>query len=265
MRNRILVLLVACVLLLSCKSDREEIEKNRVREQSDVDSLNTAQAKSKPETKRCEDYVFQIVKSSDLELNDYPEYFVRIESIENDEVKIQVYVENNISDNPEIKQMVESTIAWLVFVPNESKLLNITADPEFPTEVHFNKKIVTKNIFESCNINFKPKKENNKIDCQTNQLEMGQEEVCRFKNAVLKDVYFSIIQNKEVDGSHSLKKELPSKSDYCSINSDGLIAVEYKITKDQAEIRMSFDGGETTIVLKQTGNDVKRTIVYSAD
>ncbi|WP_136667873.1 hypothetical protein [Flavobacterium sp. H122] len=106
---------------------------------------------------------------------------------------------------------------------------------------------------------------NKSNDCVTEQIEMGSKEICTIKNTTLKNAYISIIKNKEVDKSEKLKKELPLKSETIKINSDGLISIEYKVAKNRVDITMSFDGGETTILLHQKGNDVQKTIIYSAD
>ncbi len=57
--------------------------------------------------------------------------------MQSDSLKIQVYTENNLSDNPNSKQIVESTIAWLIFIPTSQKLINVTSDPQNPINLKY--------------------------------------------------------------------------------------------------------------------------------
>ncbi|MET3019224.1 hypothetical protein [Flavobacterium hydatis] len=143
------LVLVLSLLLISCKDSKPQ-ETN--------DSLKNVAAENAKLT--CEDVIYRIVKSSDLNLKDYKDdYFVRIENIKNDSIDIKVYVENNLSDNPKEKQMVESTIAWLTLNVNDNKLFNTTADPDNPIELNFDKKILSENdVFSLCQIVKKEKK-----------------------------------------------------------------------------------------------------------
>lgn len=101
----------------------------------------------------CQEIVEKIIKSSNLYLKIYKNYFIDIDKIENDSISIHIYFENNLSDNPEEKQIVESTIAWLLLIPNKKKLYNVTVDPENPVELSFDKSILTYNdIFQACKI-----------------------------------------------------------------------------------------------------------------
>jgi len=62
----------------------------------------------KPEDLSCEQILKKIVESSNLELKGYNKYFTRIESINDDSITIQIYFENNVSDNLKEKQIIES-------------------------------------------------------------------------------------------------------------------------------------------------------------
>ena len=48
----------------------------------------------------------------------------------------------DISDEPNTKQVVENTIAWLLLDLSEKKLYNITYDLENPKEERFNEKLI---------------------------------------------------------------------------------------------------------------------------
>ena len=78
-------------------------------------------------------------------------------------------------------------------------------------------------------------------------------------------VYDNLIQEKKLDGIEFLEKKLPLKGFVKEINNNGLITITYNIKKDISRILMRYDGGETTIELKKTGNNVIRKIIYSAD
>ncbi|MBF4516826.1 hypothetical protein IRZ71_10740 [Flavobacterium sp. ANB] len=108
----------------------------------------------------CEDIAYQIVKSSNLELRGQKDFLTQIDRIEGDNITIHVYIENNISEDPKTKQIVESTIAWLSLNVNDNKLFNTTADPDNPIELNFDKKILSENdVFSLCQIVKKEKKE----------------------------------------------------------------------------------------------------------
>lgn len=112
-------------LATSCKKDSVINETKISYEQQDVKNKNL----NNNQKTTCEDIIYNIVKSSSLKLNDYKNYFVRVDAVKGDSITVKVYVENNLSDNPKQKQIVESVIAWLLFLPNEEKLFNITTDP----------------------------------------------------------------------------------------------------------------------------------------
>ena len=140
----IICLLIIISHIVSCKqkidNDSSKINKNKI-EHVIKHKLT------------CQEIVEKLVKSSNLDLKSYEGFFIDIDNIENDTMLIHVYFENNLSDDPKQKQIVESTIAWLRLIPNEQKLYNITIDPEKPIELRFDKKILVDNdIFKSCEI-----------------------------------------------------------------------------------------------------------------
>ena len=85
----------------------------------------------------CEEMVVEIVRSSSLDWKRFPNTSTRID--------IKVFFDIDISDEPNTKQVVENTIAWLLLDLSEKKLYNITYDLENPKKVDFNKKLVNKN------------------------------------------------------------------------------------------------------------------------
>ena len=89
--------------------------------------------------------VVAIVRSSSLDWKRFPNASTRIDRVENDSIFIKVFFDMDISDEPNSKQVVENTIAWLLLDLSEKKLYNITYDLENPKKVDFNKKIINKN------------------------------------------------------------------------------------------------------------------------
>lgn len=116
---------ILIVLFLSCKS-------TKVVDKQDID-LN------------CEEMVVEIVRSSSLDWKRFSNASTRIDRAENDSIFIKVFFDMDISDEPNTKQVVENTIAWLLLDLSEKKLYNITYDLENPKKVDFNKKLVNKN------------------------------------------------------------------------------------------------------------------------
>ena len=113
---------ILIVLFLSCKS-------TKVVDKQDID-LN------------CEEMVVEIVRSSSLDWKRFPNAFTRIDRVENDSIFIKVFFDMDISDEPNTKQVVENTIAWLLLDLSEKKLYNITYDLENPKEERFNEKLI---------------------------------------------------------------------------------------------------------------------------
>ncbi len=264
MNNYILTILF--VVFLSCK--KENNEKDNLSPYSEVidSSKVIVSTAKKAKTLDCDQLIYDLVASTDV-AKGYKDFFTRIEKNDGEKIVIQVYFENNLSDDSKTPQIVESTIAWLEFIPSQSKLVNITIDPDNPVDLKFDRNLINEQLFKSCNVMQIKEEESivNKTDCITKQIEMGSKEVCTIKNTTLKNAYISIIKNKEVDKSEKLKKELPLKSERIDVNSDGLIGIDYNVTKNKIDITMSFEGGETTILLEQKGSDVQRSIVLIAD
>ncbi|KUJ60005.1 hypothetical protein AR687_20505 [Flavobacteriaceae bacterium CRH] len=256
--TRIIIVLVL-LILISCKDSKSEEAKDAVKK-TDVEKAKLT----------CEDIALEVVKSSDLDLKIYKDYFVRIERIENDSITIQVYFENNLSDDPKVKQMVESTIAWLLFLPNEKQLWNTTADPENPIKVNYTFNNL-ENIYKSCNIPKTEISKNSKSDtskdkdCKDIVVEMGGGEECLVRNSTLENVYANIIKDEAVTDSKYLLNAIPTNNKSIDINENGLINIEYKIGKDKIEIEMNYQGGVTEVKIEKSNNDVIKTIIYNAD
>lgn len=146
-----LIILFVFPTLLCCKKLKaESCKQNEIKNVSNFHKTESIKLK-KPLS--CQEIVEKIVKSSSLDLKLYKEYFVDIENVKKDSISIHVYFENDLSDDPKQKQIVESTIAWLLLMPNKKKLYDVSVDPENPVELNFDKKIFEENnIFSTCNI-----------------------------------------------------------------------------------------------------------------
>lgn len=145
-------ILALLLILVGCKDNN--LPENRTRKTI----VETASSEVKKLS--CEEIIYKIVKSSNLKLEKNIVFLTSIDRIDNDCIIIHVFFENNLSDDPKVKQIVESTIAWLSLNPNKLKLYNTTADPDNPIELNFDKNIILNenDIFSSCQIVKKNKK-----------------------------------------------------------------------------------------------------------
>lgn len=262
MKNKLFYFILIVLLQLNCKrAEHSENQPTNITQDTIVTKKDLS----------CDDLVMKLVKSSNLDLTDYNDnFFVRIDKIQNDTINIHIYVENNLSDDSKQKQIVESTIAFLIFLPNEKKLLDITADPDNPTEVKFKYNDFDA-FYKLCGIE---KKSNNKAypvtslsneDCKDITIEMGAGKECIIKNTDIQTVYKNLIKNEEVEDVKYYLSNLPSKNQIININKNGLINIEYNIAKDKIKIIMSYEGGVTEVSIEKLNNNVKRSIYYYAD
>ena len=120
--KKYIYLSILAALFLSCKS-------SKVVNNQDIDL-------------KCEEMVVEIVRSSSLDWKRFPNASTRIDRAENDSIFIKIFFDTDISDEPNTKQVVENTIAWLLLDLSEKKLYNITYDLENPKEERFNKKLI---------------------------------------------------------------------------------------------------------------------------
>ena len=102
-------------------------------------------------------------------------------------------------------------------------------------------------------------------ECTEKTVEYGSEQECIFPKNTLEEVYQKTIKEKEVEKTELLLANLPKQSMEKEINQDGLDIISYKVTPKKIEIEFQFAGGVTTLELEQQGENVKRTIIHSAD
>lgn len=104
-----------------------------------------------------------------------------------------------------------------------------------------------------------------KEDCKDVLVEMGDGRECIIENTDLDKVYQNIIKNKEVEESDYFLKAIPNENKSVEINKNGLISIDYEITKDKVAIAMNYEGGVTEVTLEKIKDTVKRSIYHYAD
>ncbi|BFM45535.1 hypothetical protein CFS9_41760 [Flavobacterium sp. CFS9] len=125
----------------------------------------------------------------------------------------------------------------------------------------------TKAVKEPVKTNSTVKKETQekKEDCKDIEVEMGSGRECILKGTDLAQVYQNIIQNKEVEESAYFLSTIPNESKSVSVNKNGLISVDYKISKDKILVSMNYEGGLTEVTLEKIKDTIKKSIYHYAD
>lgn len=111
------------------------------------------------------------------------------------------------------------------------------------------------------------KKENPETteDCKDIVVEMGDGRECILTNIDLNQAYLNIIKNKQVEESEYFLTALPTEKKSVQVNKNGLISIDYEITKNKVAISMNYEGGVTEVTLEKINNTVKRSIYHYAD
>lgn len=102
-------------------------------------------------------------------------------------------------------------------------------------------------------------------ECTEKTVEYETQLECIFPKSKMEDIYQRTIKEKEVEKAELLLSELPEQSSEKEIHQDGLETISYKVSPNKVEIEFLFAGGVTTLELEQKGENVKRTIIHSAD
>lgn len=106
----------------------------------------------------CENNLQQLLYTSDFEEKE--NYQVKVDEIRNDTIILKAFRMNNLSDNSENQQIVESAVGWFI-IPPKKDALYLSLNALDPYEPNF-KKIKTKEIFFEKFLNCNNiKKENN--------------------------------------------------------------------------------------------------------
>ena len=78
-------------------------------------------------------------------------------------------------------------------------------------------------------------------------------------------LYQETIRRGDIDNAEMLLPKLPSKNKNVDVDKNGLIGISYKIGHRQAMVEMYYNGGVTTLILREQSGGVNRKIIHSAD
>lgn len=78
-------------------------------------------------------------------------------------------------------------------------------------------------------------------------------------------LYQETIRRGDIDNAEMLLPKLPSKNKNVDVDKNGLIGISYKIGHRQATVEMYYNGGVTTLILREQSGGVNREIIHSAD
>lgn len=252
-------------LLFGCNRSREETQK-KIAEKVDPIVKQNVKLQADEEYS-CESLLEELVFSSTLEaLKKFRETEVRIEDISEDKITIEVYAKE-MSDRTGQLRTVENTVAWLEFIPDSQKLYDITADPESPVDLSYDKNIFTRHsLSEICGLKtVESVQQKTDISCKEIAAEMASGQECILSSTTLKRAYQDLIDRGAVNDSKYLPKELPAKNTSLEINKNGLMNIDFKINTDRVSIEMRYAGGITEVTFEKQGNKVKRTVMYNTD
>lgn len=136
--NNFFKYLLFTILSLSCKKNPTKdftISKESI--------VQNAPIIDKKKYRTCDEVFFDIVKSSNATVvKNFDNIHTRINNIEDDKVTIEIYVSNNISEDPSVKKIVDQTVGWLDFYPATKKMQDITNDTENPEILKYDETIL---------------------------------------------------------------------------------------------------------------------------
>lgn len=78
-------------------------------------------------------------------------------------------------------------------------------------------------------------------------------------------LYQETIRRGDIDNAEMLLPKLPSKNKNVDVDKNGLIGISYTIGHRQATVEMYYNGGVTTLILREQSGGVNRKIIHSAD
>jgi len=257
------------LLMLNCQKAADKTEITEA-----VQKIENSEAKkdlTEEANLDCEGFFKKIVLSSNLTaLKSYKDIFLRIEDISETKIVLEIYVKNTDSNSPTGTRITENTVAWLHFLPDEERLLDITSDPEDPIVLSFDKNILKSNNYRNiCGLSEKKSQKESSVTANVNCKEikgtMLQGEECIISGASLEKVYEEMVQKSLVRDAQFLVKKLPKIATTQKIDKNGIIDIKYKPGNNKIDIEMFYEGGITEIQLVKQGHNVKRKIVYNLD
>ncbi|MFV0304330.1 MAG: hypothetical protein ACK5IC_02460 [Moheibacter sp.] len=211
MKQKLIIFLIL-ILSISCK-------KNTII--SSDSSIPVLDATPKKSYTTCEELLSDIIKSSNaIAVQSFSNIQIRIENVSAEKIKIELFVQNDISEDPSVKRITDQTVGWLVFFPSTQKLLDITNDTENPKILEFDMKILSNVDIENL---CEPSKAIISSDQEKNT------DFKRFKELFNKNMIgLSIINKKE---QNIFKKYVIDFSSSCMCNSPSIF-----IDQDKNEI-----------------------------
>jgi hypothetical protein len=251
-------------LVLSCQKtpDKTEIPKAVKK----IENSETKNDVNKKDLVDCEGFFKKITLSSNLAaLKNYQDIFIRIENVSDSKIVLEVYVKNSQGD-----RITENTIAWLHFLPDDEKLVDITADPEDPIVLSSDENILKKyNYRKICGLTEKDSQTKtvlkSSIECQEIKGVMMKGEECLIRNISLEDAYDEIIKKSLVTDAEFLLKKLPAGNYSQKIGKKGIVEITYRLSQNKIDIEMLYEGGITEIHMMKKDQNVKRQIIYNFD
>ncbi len=100
----------------------------------------------------CEDLIAGLVNSSNaVAFTNFENVQIRIDNITTEKITVELYVSNDISDDPSIRTIAENSVGWIEFYPATKKLLDITNDADDPVLLTYNSRILENaDLFALC-------------------------------------------------------------------------------------------------------------------
>jgi len=218
--------------------------------------LSEISSQTTKEYKTCEEALFDLVKSSNAgSVKRFEDLQVRIESKSNNKLVIELYVTNDISEDPNVKRMTDQSIGWLEFIPSDDKLLDITYDPENPITLTYDKSILKNTNFNKlCSFTNDSSKVSSIIKkCKTKDIpeEYIFKDICEYDNIIDLNILY-----KDYTKSNSLTSDLlenlPRKDTLYSTST--IQEIKYIIKKNLAEVYIQFEGGRAELKIYNTKN-----------
>ena len=102
--------------------------------------------------KTCQEFVTSLVKSSNaVALTNFENVQIRIAHITTEKISVELFVSDNISEDPSIKRIAEHSVGWIEFFPATKKIYDITNDPDDPVLLKYNSAILENaDLFSLC-------------------------------------------------------------------------------------------------------------------
>lgn len=235
------------VLLLSSLSCKSITEHESININNAVDIQKTVTGNENTYS-TCEGFINELVRSSNASaLKNFGAVQIRISTATAEKLSIELYVSNDISEDPSVKKIADNSVGWLEFFPATKKLQDITNDLEMPEILKYDTTILrkvdfNKLCFSSQSINADEKNTESDVNCYRRE-ETGYsfKYICEYsKNNNLAFLYSQISDKFDQD---DLLKNLPLKDTVYTTESTP--EIKYVVKKDIISIKIISEGGET--------------------